>query len=195
MFDKTAVCYLKQQIYGKLKMNINKNPINFCVIFTFPKWMLWNFYGSRAEVFFLKGLYPLRLFRNRALWASVPSQRISLYPKEAFAILCGRGKHAARLLRVHPWSCACRLVVRTGLLGVCALLALYVWMPCMHNCCMHAWSCVCMLEAKESQGSALVPCGVGEEHRAEVHTPRRCLCITDAEYSTVQLGPVWRLFA
>lgn len=40
VFEKTAVCYLKQQIYGKLKMNINKNPINFRVIFTFSKWML-----------------------------------------------------------------------------------------------------------------------------------------------------------
>lgn len=36
MFDKTAVCYLKQQIYEKLKMNINKNPINFfCSIYIF----------------------------------------------------------------------------------------------------------------------------------------------------------------
>lgn len=36
MFDKIAVCYLKQQIYGKLKMNINKNPINFfCSIYIF----------------------------------------------------------------------------------------------------------------------------------------------------------------
>lgn len=40
MFDKIAVCYLKQQIYGKLKMNINKNPINFFAVFTFSKWML-----------------------------------------------------------------------------------------------------------------------------------------------------------
>jgi hypothetical protein len=51
-----------------------------------------------------------------------------------------------------------------------------------------------VLEAEESQGSALVPCGVGEEHCAELHTPR-CLWITDAEYFAVQLGPVWRLFA
>lgn len=36
MFDRTAVCYLKQQIYGKLKMNINKNPINFlCNIYIY----------------------------------------------------------------------------------------------------------------------------------------------------------------
>lgn len=40
MFNKIVVCYLKQQIYGKLKMNINKNPINFFAVFTFSKWML-----------------------------------------------------------------------------------------------------------------------------------------------------------
>lgn len=45
VFERTVVCYLKQQIYGRLKMSINKSqvPLIFFTIFRFSKWILQKF--------------------------------------------------------------------------------------------------------------------------------------------------------
>lgn len=189
---------------GSWKWILIRIPLIFFAVFTFSKWMLWNFYGTKAVLFLLKGPYPiLRQFGSWAIWGCVCLFRGVFFSVEAFAfaILCGQPTSCcmlavcAHLLCMHSWSCACllciqacctyKLIVYARLLCMCECYVCTITM-CAHLLCMHAWSCVCMLEGEEFQDP--FPCSLwragGALGRAvctstkKVSMHHRCGCYT-----------------
>lgn len=130
---------------GSWKWILIRIPLIFFAVFTFSKWMLWNFYGTKAVLFLLKGPYPLlRQFGSWAIWGCVCLFRGVFFSEEAFAFAilwtgtsCCMLAVCARLLCMHSWSCVCMLALYTGLLHIqtycVCMVTVYVWMLCMHN--------------------------------------------------------------
>lgn len=158
MFDKIAVCYLKQQIYGKLKMNINKNPINFFLQYLhFQNGCYEIFMTLKQCYFYLRGHTHFLGSLGAGLFGAVCAFSEECSFQRRLLLLqfsVDRERHAACLLFVHA-CCVCSLgAVYACLLCIRACctykLIVYAWLLCMCECyvctitmyahllCMHA---------------------------------------------------------
>lgn len=93
---------------------------------------LWHY----SRTIFTKGPY-LGSFGTGTLWAMCAFSEECSFQKRLLWFSVDQEKHGACFPCRYPWSCACRLVVRTSLLCVSAVYAQLLY-ACL-KLCMRAW--------------------------------------------------------